>query len=153
LFFVLISFIVACILTSYMATNGSADMKIAGFLAMWSALLLVFISILGTVIMRRYQASISIGFLLGVIFIMCNQMLIIFGIFVDRVNLDTEHQIKQADTAMAVFAFFLFVVYGIFGTMLAVFRNDIIKEVDLNEGAAGATPRDDDSVELPPENI
>jgi len=36
---------------------------------------------------------------------------------------------------MAVFAFFLFVVYGLFGSMLSVFRQDIIKEEVLSDEA------------------
>lgn len=155
LFLVIIAFIVACVIAAKMATNSTADMKIAGFLAMWSAFLLIFTSIVGTVIMRRYQASVSIGFLLGLIFVLSNQMLIIFGIFADRTNVDTETTIKQADGAMASFAFFLFLVYATFGTMLAVFRNDIIKDNDdVNSAMAGqGGGNDDDSVELPPENI
>lgn len=86
---------------------------------------------------------------------MANQMLIIFGIFVDRVKVDTSSQIKQANTAMAVFAFFLFSVYVVFGTMLAVFRNDIIKDNELmrQDGVSHMHVGDDDSLELPPENI
>ena len=34
----------------------------------------------------------------------------------------------QAQQAMAVFSFFLFVVYGFFGAVLAIFRNDVVKE-------------------------
>jgi len=34
---------------------------------------------------------------------------------------------KSAEQAMAAFAFFLFLVYSFFGSLLAVFRNDIIK--------------------------
>ena len=84
---------------------------------------------------------------------MANQMLILFGIFVDRVNLDQKEKgIAEADSAMATFAYFLFIIYFVFGTMLAVFRNDIIKDADtqpLNNGGGA----DDDSIELPPENI
>lgn len=69
----------------------------------------------------QYQGALSIGFLLGVIFVMANQMLIIFGIFCDRTYNDPSGQ-KEADTAVAVFAFFLFGIYSVFGTMLAVFR-------------------------------
>ena len=84
---------------------------------------------------------------------MANQMLILFGIFVDRVNLDVkEPAIDEADTAMATFAYFLFVIYFVFGTMLAVFRNDIIKDADTQPLANG-TGTDEESMELPPENI
>jgi len=72
---------------------------------------------------------VSIGFLLGVIFVMTNQMLIIFALYVDTSN-DPSNTLaqKSSQQAMAVFAWFLFMIYSAFGLMLAVFRNDVIKE-------------------------
>lgn len=37
----------------------------------------------------------------------------------------------SSQQAMSVFAFFLFCVYAVFGGMLAIFRDDIIKEGEL----------------------
>ena len=71
----------------------------------------------------------AIGFLLGIIFIMTQQMLILFTIFVERSNSNASTQtlaVTQSQQAMASFAWFLFMVYGIFGTMLYIFRNDLI---------------------------
>ena len=60
---------------------------------------------------------------------MTQQMLILFALFVQRAQLPHETQsVRQSQQALVVFAFFLFVVYGLFGTVLAVFRNEIIKE-------------------------
>ena len=62
---------------------------------------------------------------------MSNQMLILFAIFVDRANkvgLADGIAVQQAQSAMAVFSFFLFLVYGFFGLILAIFRNDVVKE-------------------------
>eukprot|EP00349_Pseudokeronopsis_sp_Brazil_P005035 CAMPEP_0202963648 /NCGR_PEP_ID=MMETSP1396-20130829/7665_1 /ASSEMBLY_ACC=CAM_ASM_000872 /TAXON_ID= /ORGANISM="Pseudokeronopsis sp., Strain Brazil" /LENGTH=114 /DNA_ID=CAMNT_0049685047 /DNA_START=304 /DNA_END=648 /DNA_ORIENTATION=- len=79
--------------------------------------------------MRSYQTALSIGFLLGVIFIMSNQMLIIFAIFAELAgNAANSPATTSSQEAMTVFAFFLFIVYSAFGIMLAVFRNDVIKE-------------------------
>ncbi len=49
---VLISFIVACIAASRLSSEGTAD-SIAGFAAVWTALLLIVISIAGSIIMNR----------------------------------------------------------------------------------------------------
>ena len=77
----------------------------------------------------QYQTALAIGFLLGVIFIMTQQMLIIFAIFTERSKLpDETPTVVASQQAMAVFSFFLFLVYAAFGSMLAVFRNEIIKE-------------------------
>jgi len=135
---VFICFIVACVAASKMSSStGSANAgsinqsqdSSAAFSAVWTALLLVVISVTGTVILRSYQTALSIGFLLGVIFIMANQMLIIFAIYVDTADdpANTASQ-KSSQQAMAVFAWFLFMIYAAFGTMLATFRNDVIKE-------------------------
>lgn len=60
---------------------------------------------------------------------MSNQMLILFAVFVDHGKFTGQTlEAKQAQNAFASFSFFLFLVYAIFGTMLAVFRDDIIKE-------------------------
>lgn len=151
---VLICFIVAAVSASRIAgdnSNGNSQDEAAdtsaSFMAIWTSLMLIVISIVGTVIMRRYQTALSIGFLLGVIFIMTQQMLIIFAIFAERTknqNL-TLHQ-QQSVEAMAVFSFFLFFIYAIFGSMLAVFRDDIIKQeistVDPDEYRGTAPPED-----------
>ena len=86
-------------------------------------------------------------------------MLMIFGIFADRTNIDTDPKIIQADSALAAFAFFLFLVYATFGTMLAVFRNDIIKDDETfnslgrDDAMQSTHSADDDSIDLPPDNI
>jgi len=125
---VFIAFIVACVSSAKLAKSGGAG-HAASFSAMWTALLLVVISVVGTIIMRKYQTALAIGFLLGIIFVMTQQMLIIFAIFTERSKLPNETMtVVQSQQAMAVFSFFLFIVYFAFGSMLAVFRNDIIKE-------------------------
>ena len=60
---------------------------------------------------------------------MTQQMLIVFAFFAEQAQDPTNSaDLTMSQEAMAVFAFFLFLVYASFGTMLAVFRLDIIKE-------------------------
>lgn len=60
---------------------------------------------------------------------MTQQTLIVFAIFVERSGkVDQTMSAKQSQQALAVFFFFLFLIYSAFGTMLSVFRNDIIKD-------------------------
>lgn len=71
----------------------------------------------------------AIGFLLGLVFIMTQQMLILFAIFVERSQIPNETKtFTGSQQAMAIFAWFLFLIYAAFGLMLAVFRDDVIKE-------------------------
>ena len=56
LFLVLIAFIVACIATasiSKVQDNSGGAVQAAAFAAMWTVLILIVVSILGTIIMRR----------------------------------------------------------------------------------------------------
>jgi cytochrome bd-type quinol oxidase subunit 2 len=136
---VLISFIVACVVASKLQKSNDAIDQASSFSVVWTCLLLILISIVGTVIMRSFQTALSIGFLLGVIFIMTQQMLIIFAIFAELAGQgDNSTAQTSSQEAMAVFAFFLFVVYSAFGSMLAVFRNDVIKEEVLQVDPAEA---------------
>ena len=104
---------------------------------MWTALILIIISAAGTRILRRSHTPLAIGGLLGVTFIGCQQMLIIFAIFVERSHSATDPNSAKAlmQRAMAIFSFFVFIVWGIFGILLAVYRSDVIKDVS-REGLA-----------------
>eukprot|EP01041_Mallomonas_annulata_P005291 gene5291-10583_t len=128
------AFIVVCIAISRIKT-GSANSAVS-FAGMWTILLLIGVSVCGTLIMRKFQTSIAIGFLLGIFFVLSNQMLIIFAIFIDHSKREVIQETIESDKAFAAFSFLLFLVYGIFGTMLGIFRNDVIKEVTLNEDDA-----------------
>jgi len=140
---VIIVFIVACNAASKLKNvNGGTA---ASFAAMWTAILLIIVSIIQTMVMRRYPTPLAVGGLLGVIFVMTQQMLILFVFFADYANNATSAIVKAAEQAMAAFAFFLFLVYGIFGTMLAVYRDDIIKPQALQEG--------DVSQDAPPQSV
>jgi len=60
---------------------------------------------------------------------MTQQMLILFAIFVERSQISGESKaVKSSQEAMAVFSFFLFLIYASFGLMLVVFRDDVIKD-------------------------
>lgn len=100
---------------------------------------------------------------------MTNQLLILFAIFADHAGKAPAGILKQADTAMAVFSFFLFLVYAGFTMMLAAFRGDIIKEGTLIfvfssfgvflkrfiavESSLGVNEEDYAARDAPPENI
>ncbi len=59
---------------------------------------------------------------------MTQQMLIVFAIFAERAQHPSAMIVQQSEEAMTVFAFFIFLVYAAFGSMLAVFRDDVIKD-------------------------
>ena len=123
-----IAFIVACVSAAQMASANAPAGKAAGFAAVWTALLLVVISVLGTMVLRRWNKALSVGVLMGIIFVMVQQMLILFAFFAERsTNPGQVTSVVASQQAMAVFSFFIFLVYASFGLMLAVFRVDFIK--------------------------
>jgi hypothetical protein len=126
-----------------MAQAGSQAGQAAGFAAVWTVLLLVAISVIGTIILRRFNKALSVGILIGIIFVMVQQMLILFAFFAERSgNTNQPNSVIVSQQAMAVFSFFIFLVYLSFGTMLAVFRVDFIKAAQ-QEGAENAEIEDD----------
>jgi len=155
---VFICFIVSCVAASRMSNGTSTangSQNAASFAALWTALLLILISVFGTVVMRRYKAALPIGVFLGVIFIVCQQMLIIFAIFADlsgKAQTGTVvDQKTQAKQAMAVFAFFLFLIYGFFGSLLSTFRYDIIVDESANQSNQSYQQDGGSQAEVPPE--
>lgn len=129
-----IAFIIACVSASQVATSGQPTGKAASFAAVWTALLLVVISIIGTLVFRRYTRALPVGILMGIIFVMVQQMLILFAFFAERSQQANQlASVIVSQQAMAVFAFFLFLVYGAFGALLVVFRVDFIKEASGEE--------------------
>lgn len=126
---VLIAFIIACVSAAQMATAGSPAGQAAGFAAVWTSLLLIVISVTGTLILRRFNKALSVGVLIGIIFVMVQQMLILFAFFAERSTQPNEApSVVVSQQAMATFSFFIFLIYLGFGTMLAVFRVDFIKQ-------------------------
>ncbi|EGB07151.1 hypothetical protein AURANDRAFT_65094 [Aureococcus anophagefferens] len=132
---VLASFFAAAVVADRHRGKGTGGL---GFAAVWTTILCLFISVGGTVVMRKFQTGFAIGIFLGVVTVMANQclmMVAIFGQWSGNEDEDKESK-KAADDTFTTFSFFLFVVYAFFASLLAVFRasfgacfgNDLIKE-------------------------
>ncbi len=104
------------------------------FYLVWQTLLAIFTSILGTLIMKRYRNRFSIGFFIGIIFLMCNNMLctaVLSGGEVTRKKYLTLTCIEYSvapDRAVTTFSVFLFLLYGIFGVILLKVRDELDSE-------------------------
>ncbi|GMI41031.1 hypothetical protein TrCOL_g10590 [Triparma columacea] len=131
---VFICFIVACVVASNHSSSGNGALKFAAF---WTVLLMIALSVGGTLVMRRYQTPLALGFFLGVVLVMANQCLILTAIFGE----ESEYNSNSSAGAFATFSFFLFMIYIVFGGMLAVFRADLIQDEPLPQvtvtGGAG----------------
>jgi hypothetical protein len=130
------------------------------WLAVWTAILCVLLSVGGTLIMRKvggdvaqmqgsatstpdglrlapsadrqYQTPLALGYLLGVVLMMSQQCLILTAVFggISDNDLDSE-KAQAAGNAAAVFYFFLFVVYGGFGGLLMAFQHKLLESGKL----------------------
>eukprot|EP00640_Fibrocapsa_japonica_P006981 CAMPEP_0113934008 /NCGR_PEP_ID=MMETSP1339-20121228/1352_1 /TAXON_ID=94617 /ORGANISM="Fibrocapsa japonica" /LENGTH=169 /DNA_ID=CAMNT_0000935611 /DNA_START=99 /DNA_END=608 /DNA_ORIENTATION=+ /assembly_acc=CAM_ASM_000762 len=126
--FVAIAFIIACVATSRISAEG--DNRALGFAAIWTVLLMVALGIGGSIVMKKFQTSLAIGFFLGVVIMMSQQCLILFAIFAGRAGATDSESESSADKGMASFCFLLFLIYGFFASVLGYFRKDLIKEAD-----------------------
>jgi len=77
--------------------------------------------------LRRYTTPLALGFFQGVVVVMANQCLIMFGIFAGESQND-EDEGEAAAGWFATMTFFLFINYLVFGGMLALFRSDLVKD-------------------------
>jgi hypothetical protein len=130
---IFITFIVSCIMAS------EVPQKALAFTGIWTAFLLVLFSIGRTLVMRRYQTPLALGFFLGAVVVIANQLLILTAIF------GAENDMRSDDASgwFASFCFILFVIYVVFGLMLAVFRADLVQDngnwLSENSGEQGSS--------------
>ena len=105
----------------------------------------------GTLVMRKHQTSFAIGSFLGVVAVMSQQCLIICAVFGGEVEMIDDDEEVASDQALAFFAFCLFAVYFLFACLLAVFRNDLIRDEKLDPTDPGLSiPEEED---LPPADV
>ncbi|DAZ94216.1 TPA: hypothetical protein N0F65_001066, partial [Lagenidium giganteum] len=117
--------------------NGEhiSDSKSLGFVGIWAMFLVIGLSVGGTMVMRKYQTPLAVGFFIGVVIMMSFQMFSISILFagvaylarIDRDKGNAKANVHSND-AGAVFSFFMFVLYLVFAVVLVKHRNVIIKE-------------------------
>ena len=126
---VFIAFIIGC------SVATQTEHKSLGFAAVWTTLLLVALSVGGTMTLRRYTTPLALGVFQGVVIVMANQCLILFGIFVGEST--SDNGAKTAAGWFASFCLFLCINYAVFGAMLALFLADLVKDLDLDLDVSG----------------
>ncbi|CAM9100729.1 unnamed protein product [Chrysoparadoxa australica] len=90
-------------------------------------LVLIGLSVGGSMVMRKYRTPLGVGFFLGAVIITSQQMLILCAVFLGRAHEAAGLSETSADRAFAVFCLFLCAVYAVFATLLAVFREELIQ--------------------------
>ncbi|CAH0482290.1 unnamed protein product [Peronospora belbahrii] len=115
--------------------EGESDSKSLGFVGVWAMILIVALSVGGTMVMRKHQTPLAVGFLIGVVLMMSLQMFSLSILFAGAAYLarmerakGNEHTNVHSNEAGSVFSFFLFILYTIFTIVLVRYRNIVIKE-------------------------
>ncbi|RLN20158.1 hypothetical protein BBJ28_00025210 [Nothophytophthora sp. Chile5] len=136
--------------------DGEGDSKSLGFVGVWAMLLIIALSVGGTMVMRKYQTPLAVGFFIGVVIMMALQMFSLSVLFAGAAYLarmerekGTESTNVHSNEGACVFSFFMFALYVVFSVVLMKHRNVIIKEGinldptatnnDLEKNAAGGT--------------
>lgn len=100
------------------ARGGSRALVIA---SVWTGTMHMVLALLGTFILKRFPTSFSIGFLLGILLVLANQNLILFGTFSNY-----DYGSQGMNQAFGALAFALFAVLAIFAALLFHFSKSII---------------------------
>lgn len=98
--------------------EGESDSKSLGFVGIWAMILIVALSVGGTMVMRKHQTPLAVGFLIGIVLMMSLQMFSLSIIFagaaylarIERAKGD-EHTNVHSNEAGSVFSFFMFILY------------------------------------------
>lgn len=98
--------------------GGSKALVVA---AIWTGIIHLFLGVLGTFVLKRFPTSFSVGFFLGVVVVLANQNLILFGTFrrYSFGNPSTNH-------AFSNIGFTLFLILSFFSLLLFHFKRSIV---------------------------
>lgn len=143
LFSMTILFIAACMEAKLMqSTYGSAPIVIA---AIWTALVQIFMGVVGTFVLRRFPTEFSVGFFLGLLVIVAQQNFILTATF-----LDPTFNMLSEQKSSKFFAFLILItgiIYIAFAMMLTHFRHEILlapEDVKSVISALGSMSQDGD---------
>ena len=89
--------------------------------SIWSAILPLLLSILGTFVLKRFSTAFTIGCFLGLTIVISQQNLLLFAAFYHYGHGDRVFNVIFADLAFA-----LFVALTFFSLILGHFRNYVI---------------------------
>jgi hypothetical protein len=112
--------------------GGSKALVVA---TIWTGITHLGLGVLGTFVLKRFPTSFSVGFFLGVMLVLANQNLILFGTFhgYGYGNLSTNH-------AFANVGLTLFLVLSFFCTLLFHFKTSIVVAAIDAKGGGSALP-------------
>jgi zinc transporter ZupT len=100
------------------ANTSSKALVIA---SVWTGIVHVALGVLGTFVLKRFPTNFSVGFFLGVLVVLFNQNLILFGTFHGY-----PHGSSRTNTTFANIGLTLFAVLAFFSLLLFHFKKYIV---------------------------
>lgn len=112
--------------------DGSIALLIA---SIWTGLVHLGLGVLGTFVLKRFPTSFSVGFLLGVLVVLANQNLILFGTFSSF-----SQGSPRSNHVFASLGLTLFVVLTFMALLLLHFKQDVVvAPADVSAPEPGTT--------------
>lgn len=131
-YFILFVSVIQLIIAMYtMSSRGGTE----AFVSLWSAIVLLLLCIGGTVIMRKFQSSVAVGFFMGSV-VAASQMfflifLILFGYIEDRLANELSVDGERLNGFVCLMQSILL---AFFATILAAHRSEILdQKISLEE--------------------
>ena len=103
--------------------------------AIWIGIVHLLLGGLGTFVLKRFPTSFAVGFLLGVLLVVSNQNLILFGTFHNY-----SYGTAATNHVFGLMGFTLAVVLGVFALMLYHFKQRIVVAPIDAKGLSRRTP-------------
>lgn len=101
-------------------TYGLEPISIA---AIWTAIVQLFMGVVGTFVLRRFPTEFSVGFFLGLVLVIAQQNVILYATFSDVSFNTSEH---KSSRPLAIWMLLTGILYMAFAAMLAHFRHHIL---------------------------
>jgi hypothetical protein len=131
------------ILVINLQTNGGSIALVIA--SIWTGLVHLALGVLGTFVLKRFPTSFSIGFLLGVLVVLANQNLIMFGAF-SRYSIGST----RSSRAFASLGFTLTCVLSLMALLLVNFKSQVVvAPIDVNVNVNVATAPAAKDYEIP----
>jgi len=130
--------ILALMSCAVMGTRSFAE----GFVSIWSAFMLLALSIGGTMIMRKFHNSMAVGFFMGGVVAMSQMFFFLSMIYMGyRKDNKMDDLPSGQELLMSLICFTQFLLLGTFASILAAHRTEIIeKENDNTDAETYETP-------------
>eukprot|EP00752_Nemacystus_decipiens_P008891 g7936.t1 len=134
--------------TNDSSANGS---HAASFASVWTLFMVIAVSVAGTVILKKYHTPLAVGTLLGLTTMMSQFMFVLFAVFLALAEYADTGSLARGDRTMAVFSFFLFLLYGLFSFVLGRYRTTVMNTPGTHSGTeADGEWQDEPGTEMAP---